>query len=136
VSSQRPNQRHHSPPLQHLLLTSEPRVAAASVNRNAPVGERRFREGAHYELLTPQQPTSTDGDMVEVAEVFMYSCPHCFTFEPYLEQWSEGKADYVNFVRIPAAWNSLAELHARAFYAAEVLGKGEEGSPSMLWSHN
>ncbi len=64
--------------------------------------------------------------MIEVAEVFMYSCPHCFTFEPYIERWNQGKADYVNFVRIPAAWNAVAEVHARAFYTAEVLGKLEE----------
>ena len=56
----------------------------------------------------------------------MYSCPHCFTFEPFIEQWNESKADYINFVRIPAAWNALAELHARAFYTAQVLGKEEE----------
>jgi len=89
-------------------------------------GERRFREGTHYELLASQQPTSTDGDRIEVAEVFMYGCPHCFTFEPYIEQWIQGKADYANFVRIPAIWNAVAELHARAFYTAEVLGKLEE----------
>ncbi len=64
--------------------------------------------------------------MIEVAEVFMYSCPGCFAFEPYIEQWTQGKADYINFVRIPAAWNAVAEVHARAFYTAEVLGKLEE----------
>lgn len=100
--------------------------AVAAADRNIDIGERRFREGAHYELLQPQQPISTEGDQIEVAEVFMYSCPHCFTFEPYIEQWSENKADYVNLVRIPAAWNALAELHARAYYTAEALGKLEE----------
>jgi thiol:disulfide interchange protein DsbA len=32
----------------------------------------------------------------------------------------------VNFVRIPAVWNPLLQLHARAFYTAEALGKGAE----------
>lgn len=115
-----------SEPVQLAQAEQAPASAAASPSRNVDLGERRFREGAHYELLTPQQPTSTEGDKVEVAEVFMYSCPHCYTFEPYLEQWAESKADYINLVRIPAAWNALAELHARAFYTAEILGKGEE----------
>lgn len=101
-------------------------TSVVAANQDATVGERQFREGVDYELLSPAQPTSTEGDKIEVAEVFMYSCPHCFAFEPYLEQWSKTRADYINFVRIPAAWNSLAELHARAFYTAEILGKGEE----------
>jgi thiol:disulfide interchange protein DsbA len=107
---------------------SQPQASTTAVRpaSNEPSGERRFNEGAHYVLLTPQQPTSTDGDLIEVAEVFMYSCPGCFAFEPYIEQWTQGKADYVNFVRIPAAWNTVAEVHARAFYTAEVLGKLEE----------
>jgi thiol:disulfide interchange protein DsbA len=29
-------------------------------------------------------------------------------------------------VRVPAVWNSLLQLHARAFYTAEALGKGDE----------
>ncbi len=86
----------------------------------------RLRDGTHYESITPRQPTSTDGEMIEVAEVFMYSCPHCLTFEPFVEEWNRGNADYINFVRIPAAWNALAELHAQAFYTAEVLGKLED----------
>jgi thiol:disulfide interchange protein DsbA len=101
-------------------------AAVARTEPRAEIGERRFREGTHYERLQPQQPTSTSGDKVEVAEVFMYSCPHCFTFEPYIEQWSETKADYIDLVRIPAAWNPLAELHARAYYTAEALGKLDE----------
>jgi thiol:disulfide interchange protein DsbA len=32
----------------------------------------------------------------------------------------------VSFVRIPAPWNAVAMLHARAFYTAEALGKTEE----------
>ncbi len=103
--------------------TSPSAVRPAS---NEPSGERRFTEGTHYVLLNPSQPTSIDGDLIEVAEVFMYSCPGCFAFEPYIEQWIQGKAGYVNFVRIPAAWNAVAEVHARAFYTAEALGKLEE----------
>ena len=32
----------------------------------------------------------------------------------------------MSFVRVPAVWNSLLQLHARAFYTAEALGKGAE----------
>ncbi|MBN1240661.1 MAG: thiol:disulfide interchange protein DsbA/DsbL, partial [Gammaproteobacteria bacterium] len=86
----------------------------------------RFQLGTHYQRLTPTQPTSSGPERVEVAEVFWYGCPHCYTFEPYLARWQETKPDYVSFVRIPAVWNPLVELHARAFYTAAALGKGEE----------
>lgn len=83
-----------------------------------------FEAGQHYTVLDPAQPTSTDAGKIEVAEVFMFGCPGCFRFEPHLQSWLERKADYVTFVRIPAAWQGHrgAALHARAYYAAEELG--------------
>ncbi len=86
----------------------------------------QFEAGKHYTQLTPAQPTSTDAGKVEVAEVFMFGCPGCFAFEPHLTQWLATKPDYVTFVRIPALWNPVATLHARAFYTAELLGKTAE----------
>jgi protein dithiol oxidoreductase (disulfide-forming) len=85
-----------------------------------------FEAGTHYTALSVAQPTSTDAGKVEVAEVFMFGCPGCFGFEPHVQAWLERKADYVNFVRIPAPWNPAAVLHARAYYTAEALGKAEE----------
>jgi len=94
---------------------------------NAPAAASgRFQLGTHYGRLSPTQPTSSSPGQVEVAEIFWYGCPHCYTFDPYLQEWQPGKADYVSFVRIPAVWNPLVRLHARAFYTAEALGKGEE----------
>ena len=86
----------------------------------------KFEMGVHYLRLSPTQPTSSNPDQVEVCEVFWYGCPHCFAFDPLLERWRESKQDYVSFVRVPAVWNSLLQLHARAFYTAEALGKGDE----------
>jgi protein dithiol oxidoreductase (disulfide-forming) len=83
-------------------------------------------------MLTPTQPTSSGPDQVEVTEVFWYGCPHCFAFEPYLEAWQADKADYINFVRVPAVWNPTLRLHAQAFYTAEVLGKGAEMHSPMF----
>jgi thiol:disulfide interchange protein DsbA len=95
--------------------------AAHSNAQSAP-----FEAGKHFTVLSPAQPTSTDDGKVEVAEIFMFGCPGCFAFEPHIQRWLGAKADYVNFVRIPAPWNSAAVLHARAYYTAEALGKTEE----------
>jgi protein dithiol oxidoreductase (disulfide-forming) len=86
----------------------------------------RFEMGAHYLRLSPTQPTSSNPDQIEVAEVFWYGCPHCYELDPQLERWRQGKPDYVSFVRVPAVWNPTLQIHARAFYTAEALGKGEE----------
>ncbi len=46
----------------------------------------RFVAGKHYTLINPVQPTSSAPDQVEVAEFFMYTCPHCYTFEPHVQK--------------------------------------------------
>jgi protein dithiol oxidoreductase (disulfide-forming) len=102
-------------------------LAQASAGSDAAAGvSSRFELGKHYTRLTPTQPTSSSPDQVEVAEVFWYGCPHCFNFDPYVEKWLSEKPPYVNFVRIPAVWNPLLQMHARAFYTAEALGKVDE----------
>jgi thiol:disulfide interchange protein DsbA len=105
-------------------------IAEPELVATAPAGEPttggRFEMGVHYLRLSPTQPTSSNPDQVEVCEVFWYGCPHCFNFDPLLEQWRGRQPDYVNFVRVPAVWNPLLQLHARAFYTAEALGKGAE----------
>ena len=100
-------------------------AVAASDAADAPT-TGRFELGTHYTRLSPTQPTSSNPDQVEVTEVFWYGCPHCFAFDPMLEQWRAQQPSYVNFVRVPAVWNPLLQLHARAFYTAEALGKGAE----------
>ena len=89
-------------------------------------GSTNYQSGVHYQVLSPTQPTSSGPDQVEVAEFFMYSCPACYNFEPFVEQWLTMKPDYVNFVRIPTVWNPAVRLHAQGFYAAEALGRIEE----------
>lgn len=90
------------------------------------ITSERFELGRHFDRLSPTQPTSSGPDQIEVCEVFWYGCPHCYTFDPYLESWKEDLDPDVSFVRIPAVWNPLLQLHARAYYTAEVLGIIEE----------
>jgi thiol:disulfide interchange protein DsbA len=111
--------------LRTLVLVAAACSASQAAGQQAAVTSN-FEAGKHYTALSSPQPTSTDAGKVEVAEVFMFSCPACFAFEPHIQRWLERKADYVNFVRIPAAWNPPAPLHARAYYTAEALGKTAE----------
>lgn len=78
-------------------------------------------EGFEYQLVQPPVPTET-GDKIEVVELFWYGCPHCYHFEPLVKQWLKTKPDNVEFRRIPAVFNDVWALHARAYYTAEALG--------------
>jgi thiol:disulfide interchange protein DsbA len=87
-----------------------------------------FDEGIDYTTLAAAQPTET-GDKIEVVEVFMYSCPHCFHLEPRLEKWLAAKPANVELRKMPAVFGPKVEPHARAFYAAQLLGvEGEFGN--------
>jgi protein dithiol oxidoreductase (disulfide-forming) len=89
------------------------------------VGTSRAEEfvlGQHYQEIKPAVATSTTGDKVEVLELFWYGCSHCYAFEPLLQEWLKKKADYIEFVRVPAVFAQNWEVHARAFYAAQQLG--------------
>lgn len=101
-------------------------VATAACGVSTADAQMPIEAGKHYTVISPAQRTSTEAGKVEVTEVFMFGCPGCFSFEPHVQNWLATKADYINFVRIPAPWNPTAVLHARAFYTAQALGKLEE----------
>ncbi len=83
----------------------------------------QFKEGTHFTRMIPTQPTVGGADKIEVAEIFMYSCPHCFALEPDIDKWAAGKDPNVRFVRIPAVFNELAKLHAQLYYTEVFLAQ-------------
>ncbi|MEM7083354.1 MAG: thiol:disulfide interchange protein DsbA/DsbL [Pseudomonadota bacterium] len=111
------------------LKSFSPEAGKADFDAAAIVAqfEKEFTAGTDYRVLSPAQPTSSDPEHIEVAEVFMYSCPHCYNFEPFIKNWiATEKPVGVNFLRIPAQFNRPAQLHAAAYYAAEAMGVGEQ----------
>lgn len=81
----------------------------------------KYSEGTHFARMVPTQPTVGGADKVEVAEIFWYGCNHCFDFEPFINRWKDTIPANARFVRIPAVWNPLVELHAQLYYTEEVL---------------
>lgn len=79
-------------------------------------------EGTHYLRLASPVPVSVPGK-VEVLEFFMYSCPHCFQFDPALEAWVKKQPADVAFRRVPVAFRPNLEIHQRLYYALEALGQ-------------
>jgi len=102
---------------------SDEAIVLAVADTPAVTREWQFKEGEHYVRMVPTQPTVGGADKIEVAEFFMYSCPHCYDMEPYINGWAEKRDPNVRFVRVPATWNALARLHAQLYYTEEVLGR-------------
>ena len=88
------------------------------------VNAETYEEGKHYKRV--DQARTIDGDKVEVLEFFWYGCPHCYKFEPSINKWKQNKPGNVEFVRVPATFQPLWVLHARAYYALQMLGVGED----------
>ena len=98
-------------------------IVLAVADTPAATREWQFQEGRHYQRLIPTQPTVGGADKIEVAAFFMFSCPHCYDMEPYINEWAKNKDPNVRFVRVPATWNSLVRLHAQLYYTEEVLAR-------------
>lgn len=84
-----------------------------------------FEEGKDYFALSAPIPVR-DKSKVEVVEKFWYGCPHCNSFDPYIQAWRTKQPDYVDFWHSPAVFSKTWKTHAQAYYTAEVLGVGEE----------
>ena len=84
-----------------------------------------FDEGIEYAKVSQPQPTETEGK-VEVLEFFWYGCPHCWHLEPLLKKWKETMPANAQFRRSPAILGPTWEPLARAYFAAELLGKAED----------
>ena len=88
---------------------------------SAIFAQDEWREGEHYDLIKPEVRMATS-DKVVVTEFFWYGCGHCYTFEPMLEAWKQSMPGNMVLEPSPAMWNGAMQLHAQAFYTAQVLG--------------
>lgn len=105
-------------------------IAAAMIAANANA-QMAFVEGTDYQVISPAVTTSQP-DKIVVTEVFWYNCPHCFRFEPYVEQWSATLPDGVVFEQVPSILNPRWSEHARAYYAFKFMGVLEEAHKALF----
>lgn len=90
-----------------------------------------YLEGTHY-FPTAEKLATSEADKIVVVEMFSYTCPHCFSLEPQIEEWKKTLGDDVKFVKVPAIFrDSWLEL-ARVYYAAEATGNLEMLHPKLF----
>jgi protein dithiol oxidoreductase (disulfide-forming) len=101
-------------------------IAALAVALSLPGAyAANWEQGVHYRELAEPQPVQT-GEQIEVRELFWYGCPHCYTLEPYIENWIRNKPEQAEYLPVPGIFHSQSEFHARAFYTFEALGITED----------
>ena len=114
-----------------LLLAMFPLLACAAEDNSAA----SYQAGTHYDLINPSVRMAS-ADKIEVTEFFWYGCGHCYTFEPLLQKWKQTLADDVIFTPSPAVWNASMELHAKAYYTAQLLRVEEKVHAAIFQAMN
>jgi thiol:disulfide interchange protein DsbA len=76
--------------------------------------------GVQYDLVEAGQPYQPlPPGMVEVAEVFAYTCPHCAHFAPMLDAWAKQLPAHAKLVLVPGVFDR-EDPWSRAFFAAQT----------------
>lgn len=96
-------------------------LVGLSLSITASALPSRYVSGVHYTTLDQPAPTADDGK-IEVIEFFLYSCPHCYAFDPELRAWVEQLGQGVAFRRVPVTFGAAGPVYARMFYTAKALG--------------
>ena len=91
----------------------------------AQAQEAPYQAGVHYVVL-PTPAATADPDKIEVAELFWYGCPHCYTLNPMVTEWSKTLPEDVVFRPVPAMFGGAWNTHGQLFYTLDSLGKLEE----------
>ena len=88
----------------------------------AQTDSAQFKEGVHFRALSANQQNANAP--IEVKGIFWYGCPHCFSLEPYLDNWTKDLGQDVKFVRAPGVFrrDTIWESHARMYFALDSMG--------------
>ena len=84
------------------------------------------RAGTDFLVLDKPAPVEAPSGKVEVVEFFWYSCPHCNSFEPALDEWIKKAPKDVAVRRVPIAFRADFEPQQRLFYVLEAMNKVDE----------
>jgi protein dithiol oxidoreductase (disulfide-forming) len=103
--------------MRNLILSAA--LATASLFGMAAQAEP-IQAGKQYVELTSPVPVSKPGK-IEVVELFWYGCPHCYQFESTINPWVEQLPEDVNFVRVPALFGGVWNVHGQAFITLESM---------------
>ncbi|MEH6455084.1 MAG: thiol:disulfide interchange protein DsbA/DsbL [Cocleimonas sp.] len=105
---------------------AEPTESAASTSvaktdDSMKLASAGFIEGQHYVKLIPEMSTDVAPGKIEVAELFWFGCPHCYSMEPTIIKYKQNHPEYVEFKQVPAMLNPSWAADANTFFIADIL---------------
>ena len=100
------------------LLMSAVLVGASLLG--STVFAQELVDGSNYITLSSPVPTAQP-EKIEVVELFWYGCPHCYQLEATVNPWSKTLPEDVSFVRMPAMFGGIWNLHGQLFYTLETM---------------
>lgn len=103
--------------MRNLILSAT--LAAASLFGMAAHAEP-IEAGKQYVELGSPVPIAKPGK-IEVVELFWYGCGHCYQFESTINPWVDKLPEDVNFVRIPAMFGGMWNVHGQMFITLEAM---------------
>jgi len=86
---------------------------------NSPI-MLKYQQGRDYTLLETPVPT-LDPSKIEVVEAFSFTCPHCYNFQPALDQWKKVQKPDIALVQTHMQWSGGMKPYQRGFYTAVTL---------------
>ncbi len=101
-------------------------AAAAAAKSPPPV------PGTDYVAIVNGQPFDTTDGRIEVAEIFGYVCPACAAVQPTVQAMKAKFPGDVHMVYVPAAFGSMWDTYAKAYYTADALGLIEKTHEAMF----
>jgi len=103
------------------LILSAALVVASAFGMTAHADDVPLEAGKTYTELSPAVGVSEPGK-IEVVEMFWYGCPHCYAFEPVLNPWIAKLPADVNFIRIPAMFGGIWDIHGQMYVTLDMMG--------------
>ena len=85
-----------------------------------------LQAGTDYLVLDKPATSDAPKGKIEVVEFFWYSCQHCNSFEPQLEDWIKKAPKDVAVRRVPVSFRPDFEPQQRLYYVLESMEKVEE----------
>lgn len=89
-------------------------------------------EGTDYVTIPGGQPFATSPGKIELVEFFGYVCPFCAMVQPTVSALKAKLPPDVHVVYVPAAFGSMWDNYAKAFYAAEAAGILDQTHDAMF----
>lgn len=106
------------------VRASEPKPEPAYEPQEEPDGVP-YKLGIDYELLKKPYETA-DNENVVIYEFFGYTCPHCFYFEPFVQEWYDTKPQYTKLHRVPLNFQATWAVFQLGYLTAESMGIADQ----------